>query len=88
MSVICDVDIGHHGQQWLDEEGQEQQPVMDPRENFSKRCAQLACALFAGLCSVNKGTVMSFFEVYMEVKAGSEVFQQEVLAYREIMGEM
>ncbi|KKZ62166.1 hypothetical protein EMCG_03304 [[Emmonsia] crescens] len=88
MSVICDVDIGHHGQQWLDEEGQEQQPVMDPRENFSKRCAQLACALFAGLCSVKKGTVMSFFEVYMEVKAGSEVFQQEVLAYREIMGGM
>ncbi|OJD17499.1 hypothetical protein AJ78_02420 [Emergomyces pasteurianus Ep9510] len=89
MSIICDVDIGQYGdQQWLAEEGQEQQPVLDARENFSNRSAQLGCALFAGLCSVKKGTVMSFFEVYMEVKAGSEVFHQEVLAYRESMGKM
>ncbi|KLJ09453.1 hypothetical protein EMPG_15123 [Blastomyces silverae] len=35
-----------------------------------------------------KGVVMSFFEVYMEVKAGAGVFHQEALAYREIMGAM
>ncbi|EDN08186.1 hypothetical protein I7I51_03861 [Histoplasma capsulatum] len=97
MSVLCDVEVAgqYYGPPWLDEEGlaqgqghREQQAVviMDPTENFSRRCAQLGCALFAGLCSVRKGVVLSFFEVYMEVKAGAEVFHQEALAYREIMG--
>ncbi|PGH09363.1 hypothetical protein GX51_00806 [Blastomyces parvus] len=99
MSVICDVEIAgqYYGQPMFSDDAgdedeqrqyQEQQAVviMDPRENFSRRCAQLGCALFAGLCSVRKGVVMSFFEVYMEVKAGAGVFHQEALAYREIMG--
>ncbi|EEQ86467.1 hypothetical protein RJZ56_005935 [Blastomyces dermatitidis] len=100
MSVICDVEIAgqYYGQPMLsdawDEDEQrryqEQQGVviLDPRQNFSRRCAQLGCALFAGFCSVRKGIVLSFFEVYMEVKAGAEVFLQEALAYREIMGAM
>ncbi|OJD21386.1 hypothetical protein ACJ73_07274 [Blastomyces percursus] len=100
MSVICDVEIAgqYYGQPMLsnawdeDEERQcqEQQGVvmLDPRQNFSRRCAQLGCALFAGFCSVRKGVVLSFFEVYMEVKAGAGVFHQEALAYREITGAM
>ncbi|PGH17121.1 hypothetical protein AJ79_01259 [Helicocarpus griseus UAMH5409] len=34
----------------------------------------------------NGGGGMSFFEVYMEIKAGAEVFRQEVVGYRRAMG--
>ncbi|KAK2807556.1 hypothetical protein FQN50_005424 [Emmonsiellopsis sp. PD_5] len=70
MSVICDVDVDGDGE--------------DGKRGFAERCARLAGALFAGLCEVRGDT--SFFEVYMEVKGGLEVFHQEVVGYRNMVG--
>ncbi|KAK2773722.1 hypothetical protein FQN53_003992 [Emmonsiellopsis sp. PD_33] len=72
MGVICDVDDGGDG------EG------VDGKRGFAERCARLAGALFGGLCEVRGDT--SFFEVYMEVKGGLEVFHQEVVGYRNMVG--
>jgi hypothetical protein len=52
----------------------------DDRQTFADRCAELAAAVFEGLCAVEHNATM--FEMAMELKDGLDLFHEEVIGYR------